>query len=1023
MNSGVTTNASLIQREFLTVLDDFKKTAGLTQAEEAEFQMTGLEELQTCIRTIQQDQEQKRKMMYMRRLDPFLQTMEQYGKVLDVFVNTSEIVAFIWGPMKFILLIANTFSEALHSVLDAYQEIGEQIPLFRGYEELFSSNAHMKSMLVLIYRDILEFHREAIKYFKQRLWKQLFQATWRGFTTKIRYLRDNLGRHKRLIESHATIVQFEEIQQIRENERRKFEVDQRVETDRRRLRVIQWLSSYSMETLQEKYKETRSICSDSGRWLINDPQFQNWLDPNQSLRPLLWINGKPGAGKTVLSSVIVEEARKVPQASTTFFYCKYGDPLRNTFICVARSLLAQLLKQNDHLLQLLYEKASMSGELELTSKVIAKELLRISLNTCMISYVILDGLDECDRSNRKEIATWFQSMINELSSSNSGSIRCLFMSQDDGISRKDFGAVHSINITPSETMNDLATFASVWHKRIEGRFGTLQGNMHIANIITARAQGMFLFASLLVKHLIDQPSRESLLQELDPSVLPVQMDDVYSRILYRIAEGKPHNSLQVIWKILGWVVCAPRPLRWREVQAAASLDLDIQEVNHRRRFLDSPKDLFASLIEFQSNDTIELTHDTAREYLIRSGEVILSNVHFDLSLKSIGYLGFPEIHVTRTKMEMENDILEGRLAFYDYASACWTIHLQGSLPLPEETEMLVPLVETLETFISLHWSKTAKPLIISKTTHGTLKGLSNSDSYDKIVQAVAWSKRQLSTSGQGPSRDEALDLQEYTIQSRAILENFQLVLAHDEKTRLEQYYGARWFKCPRINCFFYHEGFGTHNEREAHKDRHERPFMCIVDGCQNTTFGFVTESALKTHLFDYHGIDFLDNEEFPKPEKTIASSSKQDATYSCHLCPKKFTRQFNLRSHLRTHNNEKPFGCSFCEEQFTRKSDCVRHERGHGEKKFKCSGQLEDGTSWGCKAAFGRADKLSSHLQTRTGLQCIRPFIMEQVERGRQPVNGGGVLNDHLGLDADALLLAGNRLPTVDEFLKLLRPL
>jgi len=35
-------------------------------------------------------------MAYMKRLDPFLQTMEQYGKVINVFVNISSVVAFIW---------------------------------------------------------------------------------------------------------------------------------------------------------------------------------------------------------------------------------------------------------------------------------------------------------------------------------------------------------------------------------------------------------------------------------------------------------------------------------------------------------------------------------------------------------------------------------------------------------------------------------------------------------------------------------------------------------------------------------------------------------------------------------------------------------------------------------------------------------------------------------------------------------------------------------------------------------------
>lgn len=59
-------------------------------------------------------------------------------------------------------------SEALNSLLDAYQQIGEQIPLLSQYQELFFSSPHMKTALFMIFQDILEFHRVALGYFKRR---------------------------------------------------------------------------------------------------------------------------------------------------------------------------------------------------------------------------------------------------------------------------------------------------------------------------------------------------------------------------------------------------------------------------------------------------------------------------------------------------------------------------------------------------------------------------------------------------------------------------------------------------------------------------------------------------------------------------------------------------------------------------------------------------------------------------------------------------------------------------------------
>lgn len=201
-----------------------------------------------------------------------------------------------------------------------------------------------------------------------------------------------------------------------------------------------------------------------------------------------------------MASVIVDEVRGIGQTSVIFFYCKYGDSARNTFIGVARSLLAQLLMQNSHLLQLLYEKSSMSGEVVLTSKATAEELLRIALGSCAKTYIVLDGLDECDRDDRKEIALWFRSVVDAVPSNEMGAIRCIFISQDDGSARKNLGTIPSIKITISDNKDDIGAFAKFWHRRIEDKFGRIE-NRNIANLIQAKAQGRSLSTYVSIKAL------------------------------------------------------------------------------------------------------------------------------------------------------------------------------------------------------------------------------------------------------------------------------------------------------------------------------------------------------------------------------------------------------------------------------------------------------------------------------------------------------------------------------------------
>jgi len=51
-------------------------------------------------------------------------------------------------------------------------------------------------------------------------------------------------------------------------------------------------------------------------------------------------------------------------------------------------------------------------------------------------------------------------------------IRCLFVSQDDGIARKDLSMLPTINISSECNIQDIADFAEHWQARIERNFGT-----------------------------------------------------------------------------------------------------------------------------------------------------------------------------------------------------------------------------------------------------------------------------------------------------------------------------------------------------------------------------------------------------------------------------------------------------------------------------------------------------------------------------------------------------------------------
>lgn len=126
-------------------------------------------------------------------------------------------------------------------------------------------------------------------------------------------------------------------------------------------------------------------------------------------------------------------------------------------------------------------------------------------------------------------------------------------------------------------------------------------------------------------------------------------------------------------------------------------------------------------------------------------------------------------------------------------------------------------------------------------------------------------------------------------------------------------------------------------------------------------------------------LDLANPERTPSTGGESKRSQKHPATFQCNLCPKRFTRAYNLRSHLRTHTDERPFVCTVCGKAFARQHDRKRHEGLHsGEKKFVCRGTLQSGPQWGCGRRFARADALGRHFRSEAGRVCIKPLLDEE---------------------------------------------
>ena len=79
---------------FQRTLDRFK--ISLSPDEIEDFQFSSLADVHNVIDKVQEDQKLTKTMMNLPRIQCFLETMDQFGKVVEIFLNNSMFVSYVW---------------------------------------------------------------------------------------------------------------------------------------------------------------------------------------------------------------------------------------------------------------------------------------------------------------------------------------------------------------------------------------------------------------------------------------------------------------------------------------------------------------------------------------------------------------------------------------------------------------------------------------------------------------------------------------------------------------------------------------------------------------------------------------------------------------------------------------------------------------------------------------------------------------------------------------------------------------
>ncbi|KAJ7919536.1 hypothetical protein B0H13DRAFT_1482901, partial [Mycena leptocephala] len=273
----------------------------------------------------------------------------------------------------------------------------------------------------------------------------------------------------------------------------------------------------------------------------------NWAVRSSSARPIRWLHGPAGAGKSAIMQTLCQKLQNTGRLGGAFFF-KRGDATRGNAKALFVTLAYHLALNNANL------KPAISQSVEYDPSVVGKcmsvQLLQLnvkpcqSLANCPPLILLIDGLDECqNEGTQQEIIHLIQSVV-----AVRHTFRFLIASRPEAHIREIFGdplfdgVLDSTNVRQS--FEDVRTHFLSEFARIRQSHRTMVNvptpwsSPEILHNMVEKSSGYFIYASTIIKFIDDKYSRPTerlaVVQNLSPanSDAPfATLDQLYIHIL------------------------------------------------------------------------------------------------------------------------------------------------------------------------------------------------------------------------------------------------------------------------------------------------------------------------------------------------------------------------------------------------------------------------------------------------------------------------------------------------------------
>ncbi len=273
---------------------------------------------------------------------------------------------------------------------------------------------------------------------------------------------------------------------------------------------------------------------------------------------MLWIKGKPGAGKSTLMKHTLRYCEEVfaDHLIVAYFFNARGEILEKTPLGMLRSIVYQLLEKDDTLYERfrpIYQKQRMYLERECVWR---REQLADFIRSVIKNrqskplLLLVDALDECNDEDVRDVVGFLECLSIDAVQTGVTLRICLSSRHYPHVSVRK--TLELIVEASKEHARDIATYIA---QKLEGH------NDDIKASVRQKAGGIFLWVVIVVSLLnkaYDDGRLEAMRKVLEE--VPSDLEDVFNKLL-----GKDHTNMAEMVRMLQWVLLSQRPLKPEEL--------------------------------------------------------------------------------------------------------------------------------------------------------------------------------------------------------------------------------------------------------------------------------------------------------------------------------------------------------------------------------------------------------------------------------------------------------------------------